>query len=171
MKPLLVALLMCISITSCFAGSSPSVTAQVSTASGMTTYVYTVTNDLDTAATIGTLCVFMPEPAARAVISFTCPGVPLWNIYSFRGDFSMRGVVVDIAPGASRTCILTTPATLPTSYTFKPPMWLSNWGWNSSHTNMGNSLLPVPVPEPSSLLALAGGIAGLGGLALRRKRR
>ena len=29
----------------------------------------------------------------------------------------------------------------------------------------------LPVPEPSSLLALAGGLAGLGGMALRRRRR
>ena len=32
------------------------------------------------------------------------------------------------------------------------------------------TVIPVPVPEPSSLLALAGGAAGLGGLAVRRKR-
>jgi len=36
---------------------------------------------------------------------------------------------------------------------------------------IGYSAAFLPVPEPSSLLALAGGIAGLGGLALRRKRR
>jgi hypothetical protein len=30
--------------------------------------------------------------------------------------------------------------------------------------------ITAPVPEPSSILALAGGIAGLGGLAMRRKR-
>ena len=29
----------------------------------------------------------------------------------------------------------------------------------------------LPVPEPSSLLALAGGLAGLGGMALRRRKR
>ena len=29
----------------------------------------------------------------------------------------------------------------------------------------------LPVPEPSSLIALAGGLAGLGGMALRRRRR
>jgi len=29
----------------------------------------------------------------------------------------------------------------------------------------------LPIPEPSSLLALAGGVAGLGGFALRRRGR
>jgi len=168
-KVVLVPLLMCIGITSCFADSSPSVTAQVSTASGTTTYLYTLTNN--TATTIGSFDVFMPESAARAVISFTCPGVALWNDYSFRGDYSLWAVGVGIPPGASKTCILTTPASLPTSYTFRPPVWLSNWGWDNFQTNMGNSLLPVPVPEPPSLPALVGGIAGLGGFVLRRKRR
>lgn len=34
----------------------------------------------------------------------------------------------------------------------------------------GQAVLWTPVPEPSSILALVGGIAGFGGLALRRKR-
>jgi len=32
------------------------------------------------------------------------------------------------------------------------------------------TLTPIAVPEPSSLLALAGGLTGLGGLALRRRQ-
>jgi len=48
-----------------------------------------------------------------------------------------------------------------------------NWEWDVSPSGLqqGNSFVPVPtVPEPSSILALAGGIAGLGGFALRRRK-
>lgn len=41
---------------------------------------------------------------------------------------------------------------------------------SDGQTGYGFRLTLTMVPEPSSLLALAGGMAGLGGLALRRKR-
>jgi len=44
-------------------------------------------------------------------------------------------------------------------------------GWSIVSPGVYHSFLWTTVPEPSSLLALAGGIAGLGGIALRRKRR
>lgn len=113
MRTLLVLVLVCIGIAPCFGGSIPSMTARVSTANGITSYLYTITND--TAAMIDTFSVFMPEAGARAVTSFTCAGTPLWNDYSFRGDGSMWAVGVDIAPGVSKSCTLTTSASVPTS--------------------------------------------------------
>jgi len=169
MRGLLLLLLICISITPCVAVSSPSVTAQASTASGITTYAYTITNL--TATTIGEFDLFMPESAARAVISFTSPGLPVWNDRSFRGDGSVWAVAVEIAPGATKTCILTTPASVPTSYTFKPPSYPSNWFWNANLSNVGNSVVAVPVPEPSSLLALLAGLGGFGAMLRKRRRR
>jgi len=54
-----------------------------------------------------------------------------------------------------------------------PPASLSLpfYGTSDGLTGYGFKFTLTAVPEPSSLPALAGGIAGLGGLALRRKRR
>jgi len=169
---IVVILLTCIGVPSCLAGgSTPSVAAQVITANGLKQYTYTLTNDLDPASTIRTFDVFMPESGARTVMSFTCPEPGWWDTFSFRGDHSMWSVIAPVnggvASGESVIFTLTTPASVPTSYAFKPASYPANWGWDSS--KFGNSLLPVPVPEPSSVLGLAGGIAGLGGLVLRRR--
>ncbi|MDO8683100.1 MAG: PEP-CTERM sorting domain-containing protein, partial [Armatimonadota bacterium] len=46
--------------------------------------------------------------------------------------------------------------------------WIVGYSFDASYNS--HAVLWQPVPEPSSLLTLAGGLAGLGGFALRRKR-
>lgn len=171
MRNLLVFLLVCISVSSCSAGGL-SVTGEVSTASGVTSYLYTLTNGTATPVSNSDFYVFMPESAARAVISFTCPGSVVSNYHYFDDAYSVWAVGVDLAPNESKTYVLSTPASVPSSYTFKPPLCPGNWEWQSHGFNiLGTSILPVPVPEPSSVLALVGGVAGLAGLVLRRRER
>ncbi|MDH7602808.1 MAG: PEP-CTERM sorting domain-containing protein, partial [Armatimonadota bacterium] len=54
-------------------------------------------------------------------------------------------------------------------YTTSQAYDINNNGWIVG-TSGGQAVLWTPVPEPPSILALVGGITGLGGLALRRKR-
>jgi probable HAF family extracellular repeat protein len=54
-------------------------------------------------------------------------------------------------------------------YTTSQAYDINNNGWIVG-TSGGQAVLWTPVPEPSSILALVGGIAGFGGLALRHKK-
>lgn len=56
-------------------------------------------------------------------------------------------------------------------FTMQNSPGILNWNVTTDSWSYNGYVSPVPVPEPSSILALAGGIAGLGGLALRRRRR
>jgi len=58
-----------------------------------------------------------------------------------------------------------------TVWTTPPYVTLPFYATSNGLNGYGFKFTLTAVPEPSSLLALAGGIAGLGGLALRRKRR
>jgi len=174
---LLVFLLVCIGIAPCLAGTSPSITAQVNLVGDSKQYVYTLTNDLDSGDTIKIFQLWMPKYGATSVTSFTC-SKPNWGAsLSTRGDLGVWSIGAalssGIVSGEHATLTLITPASVPTSYTYKSPfdVYPSNWQWGTyTQLEFGSQLLPVPVPEPSSILALAGGVAGLGGLALRRRR-
>lgn len=167
-------LLACIAIAPCLAGTNPSVTAQANVVGDSKVYTYTLLNDLDSQVTIYSFSLWMPKYGALSVINFAC-SKSNWSTGgpSVRGDIGVWGIGSatgqGILPGEQVTFTLVTPASVPTSDTYKPPfdVYPSNWQWGS---NFGPSLLPVPVPEPSSILALAGGIVGLGGLVLRRRR-
>lgn len=54
-------------------------------------------------------------------------------------------------------------------YTTSQAYDINNNGWIVGASG-GQAVLWTPVPEPSSILALAGGIAGLGGFVLRRRK-
>lgn len=173
---LVVFLLVSIGIVPCLAGTSPSITAQVNVVGDSKQYVYTLTNDLDSGDTIKVFQLWMPKYGATSVTSFTC-SKPNWGAsLSTRGDGGVWSIGAAISSGIvfgeHATFTLTTPASVPASYTFYH--YPSNWQWGTyNQFEFGSQLLPVPVPEPSSLLALAGGIAGLGGFGamLRRRRR
>jgi hypothetical protein len=69
----------------------------------------------------------------------------------------------DVPPGGILRGSAGTFSTLPAQLDYFVEMTGPGAGFNGT-------LIPTPVPEPSSILALAGGIAGLGGLAMRRRR-
>lgn len=78
--------------------------------------------------------------------------IKLKNLNLRPGDAPYTLYIWDFGSGASRTTL----ATLETGQTIRPG---------------GNYTLKlVPVPEPGSLLALATGVAGLAGVAFRRRR-
>ncbi len=116
------------------------------------------------------LSVFMPAAGAQAVTDVWC-SKPDWVVRPYLdGDYSYWGIGTRngyLLPGESVVLKLTTNADVPTANNYVPSGWLSNYMWFDTEAGsvFGNSIVPVPVPEPSSLLALAGGI---GGLALRR---
>ncbi|MBI2843603.1 MAG: PEP-CTERM sorting domain-containing protein [Armatimonadetes bacterium] len=58
-----------------------------------------------------------------------------------------------------------------TVWTTPPSFVLPFYSASNGLTGYGFKFTLTMIPEPSSILALAGGIAGLGGLALRRTRR
>jgi len=167
-------LIVCIGITSCLAGTNPSVTAQVSVVGDFKQYIYALTNDLDSGVTINHFSLWMPAYGATSVTSFTC-SKPNWSTsLSIRGEVGVWGIGAatgaGIVSGEQVTFTLVTPASVPTSYTYKPPfdVYPSNWQWG---VNFGSSLLPVPVPEPSSMVALGLAVSGFGATMVRRRRR
>jgi hypothetical protein len=176
MKRVLVTVLLCLlTAIPCISGTTPSMTGEVNIVDGVNEYVYTLTNDLDTGMYAYGFSIFMPKDGALAVTNAWCSREGWFVDRYVQGDYAYWRCGVRytyLLQGESLTLKLTTSADVPTSYNYTPPNWSSNWRWFDwgGGPGFGNSVLPVPVPEPSSILALAGGIAGLGGLALRRRR-
>ena len=65
--------------------------------------------------------------------------------------------------------VLNGPSRYTKAYDINDAGWVVGKSWDVS--SVYHAMLWQPVPEPSSILALIGGLTGLGGLALRRRRR
>jgi hypothetical protein len=68
-----------------------------------------------------------------------------------------------------RRCGVTQSLDALSGYTTSQAYDINNNGWLVG-TSSGQAVLWTSVPEPPSILALVGGITGLGGLALRHKK-
>jgi hypothetical protein len=86
-----------------------------------------------------------------------------WNVFqNFRQvDWDTPNPSYQLQPGQIRDGFGFTSQNSPGTLNLN--ITSNTWSYNGSVT-------PTLVPEPSSILAIAGGIVGLGGLALRRRR-
>ena len=164
-------ILFCVAVPLASGADAPSVTARVEAVGASMVYEYTLTNDIDPSVDIHTFALYMPEAGARQVLDFSCSKAGWYSTRSFRGDYSIW--VMSALAGAAilqaetAVFVLTTPVGVSTGWDFAPPDYPSNWQWAATTVEFGPASLPVPIPEPCSLLALA---AGLTRLILRRRR-
>ncbi|WP_347242840.1 PEP-CTERM sorting domain-containing protein, partial [Thermogutta sp.] len=96
----------------------------------------------------------------------TADGTGSWSMFSWESEAQSR-----LQPGHSVTFEIDTSCPVNTYAIRSWQVGAFDVGGREYFFNDGTALeIPVPVPEPSSILALAGGIAGLCGFALRRRR-
>ena len=159
------------------AGTCPTLSVEIYVRNCLKNYAYTLTNDLGSGGPIDAFAVFMTEPGARSVIAFTS-SKPAWFAHaSLRGDVSswMISAIAgaQIQSGEQVTFTLTTPVDVPTADSYTPPTYPSNWWWSGVllEGGFGTPNVPVPIPEPSSLLVLTSGLAGVAGAVMRRRKR
>lgn len=152
----------------------PSVTATVSVTSESVTYNYRFTNT--TLGNIFEFDVYAPGAAASDLASFTTSQQAWWSGISRASQsfvcISWSGTsATPLAPGASADFSFTTAGGVPTMYSYTFRDTGVNWRWSDGFSYWGNTILPVPapIPEPSSFVALAGGLVSL--LAVRRRGR
>jgi hypothetical protein len=178
MKQIVASIIVVLCIVSVALARYTTVTTTVVTSDNAVTYNYRLTNT--TSSDIWQFAVFMPMGAADTINSYST-SQDGWSTIIRKAGFDMIGWDWNgtgvIGIGQSADFSFTTADGIPTTYTFTTPGSNSNWGWaygipGGGTVGDGNIILPVPapVPEPSSILALVGGIAGLGGFALRRRR-
>lgn len=167
---MVVFVLTCATALPCFCIVAPTVATQVTELHGFKHYIYTLTNSPDGGLIYG-LTLSMPGSAARSVTSFVCSKPSWWSYLSdgreecsgwnalSPGGWSAPSDAVH--PGESVTFTLTTPAAVPTSDSYRPIHNSSNWMWFATEVGgqYGSYLLPVPVPESSSLAVLLIGLA------------
>jgi hypothetical protein len=97
---------------------------------------------------------------------------PLWNTgynswqVHWETDLGGHDWQDGIPPGQSLSGFSVVVPEILTSFTYHL-MWYSG----TDGTAAWGDVYPTPIPEPSSLLALCGGLMGLGGLVLRRRRK
>lgn len=173
----LAALLFLLARTPSAAGTTPSMTAEVIIAGGVKEYTYILTNDLDAEIDIEGLGIYMPEYGALGVIDSWCSREG-WYVSTYVGAewsaWYCGSRYPWLLPGESVTLQLITSASVPTCYSYTPVGWPANWKWfcaDGTGGQAGDSVVPVPVPEPSSLLSLAGGVVGsIGAVVWGRQR-
>lgn len=148
----------------------PLVNSAVTQSAESVTYTYTLTNT--TYASVIVFYVMVPSNILSSITSLTEPDEQ-WNIYKNTRmemtEIAYRAKYAGIAHGDSAAFTISTLPGVPTSYNYLPVFENTNWQWYTNSQHQGNTVLPVPVPEPASLLALASGILGLG--CFVRKRR
>ena len=153
----------------------PTVTATVTTTTDSVIYNYTLINT--TPYDIHEFDIFAPGGVSSVITSFTTSQEE-WYAGISRATDSFTCITwhwlsgtagTSIAPGNSADFSLTTFAGVPTTYNYTFPGTNANWFWADSP----GGILPVPspVPEPSSLAALAFGLLPIGVAAIRRRRR
>lgn len=167
------------------ANGTPTVTSDVSVANGIKTYTYTFTNSYS-GGYIDSFWIGMPPAGADAVIDITSTQDQELGWFAERSainEWTMGGMYVPA--GETINFWLTTADDVPTVYDYVYPagegqIGLTNWSYGLWLMNddgrwlgfggMGNSSLPVPAPEPSSLLSLLCGLGGISGMWLRRRK-
>ena len=157
----------------------PTITASVTILPDSVTYTYAVLNN--TGWDFEDFELYMPASAAGTITSFDWSPDGWWGGIT-RVDQRMGYATACWQPisgefvipsGGSAEFSLTTRAGVPTTYNFTKPGYANtNWAWCSLQFGgvYGNTILPVPAPEPSSLLALFSGLAGVGFVRLRRRK-
>ena len=173
MKPIIASIVGLLCLGCAALAEGPIVTATVAASADCVTYNYTLANS--TSDDIWQFAVFMPGKAARTITS-SSTSEDGWSVLVREAAFDMicwdwhgNGV---IGSGCSADFTFTTVAGIPTTNSYTTPGSDSNWGYaygvpGGGTVGVGNSVLPVPVPEPGSLLSLA---AGLTPFMLRRRR-
>ena len=125
----------------------------------------------------------MPASVMPNILSATGPtsqwvaDVAVWSDIGFL-DWNVSPPEAGISQGATGSFTLVTKPSVPTGYSYAPaPFGPANWDWTDTSLDdtrrgwaTGDTVLPVPVPEPASLLALSAGLVSAGAL-LRRRRR
>jgi hypothetical protein len=140
-------------------------------------YIYELMNTSQTAE-VRRFGLYIPELVVPAITFLSGP-TDQWqgSIYGRPGlqwyiIWFVNAPTPGVPPGTSGSFTLVTSPGVPTGYDYAPrdnTNWLwTDWDGIQVGGGVGNTILPVPVPEPSGLLALAG---GLGAIGLRRKRR
>lgn len=156
-------------VSSCaYAGALTVSSWNVTEDNGQKLYTYTFTYDraYDYLGEISDIWIEMPEAGARSVTSFTSSFDGSDSYYNFSGNNSYWAITnLQIWGGQSIDIWLTTAAYVPTAYTGKTTYYLAH-----GFSFINDPILPVPVPEPSGLLALLAGLGGIGGVWLRRRK-
>jgi hypothetical protein len=157
----------------------PIIETSINSSSEGVVYTYKMMNVSQTAE-VYSFGLDIPESVVPSIISLSGPTTQ-WRA-GIHGRPGLQWYIIwfvnnptpGIQPGSSGCFTLVTSPGIPTSYDYAPQN-NTNWAWSDWDGvqvggNVGNTILPVPVPEPSSILALIGGITGLGGFALKRRR-
>ncbi|MEN6370904.1 MAG: PEP-CTERM sorting domain-containing protein [Armatimonadota bacterium] len=171
-------------ISAAVLADTPIVSGQVVTDGSVTRYIYTVTNTLSPGNYIDWFGnTEIPDGNILPLLDHSEPigwdyqeGQTISNGVVLGGDYHWATSEIGntrLAPGQSAVFEVYTSAPVATQ-------WIKGWGIcympdngrpDGFHVDIA---LPVPVsasvPEPSSVLALFGGLAGIGGLALRRRK-
>ena len=155
----------------------PTVVATVSASGDSVVYNYTLTNTRSLG--ISSFDVFAPAAAANAITSYSTSqegwDAGLSRVTQTFACISWELVTekhgVGIASGCSADFGFTTMAGVPTTYSYTFGDTGTNWRWYDVCSNYGTTILPVPIPEPSSLLALSAGLVSAGAMRGRRRRR
>lgn len=162
-------LLLVVAGTAC--ANVPLVSGQVLIDNGTTRYIYTITNILSSDQIRGFYD--LPFPKELALSHSEPVGWSYHQEAEISGGrfFWVSDAQSMVQPGQSAVFEV---------YTSYPVVtrWIQDWnvgaldaGGREYFFNDGAALpAPAPVPEPSSILALVSGIAGLGGFVLRRRK-
>ena len=154
----------------------PTVDWDIALENGEKRYTYTLTNTATDSAgnplPVSGFGIHLTAAGAKMVTRYGAPDG--WsNIVRISGGFATISwsSTTPLQYGESAAFSLWTPENASTAFSGSP--YPVNWGWyfKPVGTKDGDSFVPIPVPEPSSLLALSGGILGFGALRLRKRPR
>ncbi|MHB9037378.1 MAG: PEP-CTERM sorting domain-containing protein [Armatimonadota bacterium] len=181
MRIILCVILLVLCILQPASAAYPTLTASVNQSSEGIVYTYTLTNTLG-GPTVYRFSLCMPASVLPTITSAAGP-TGQWAVvksiwldeaaFSWQLSYPESG----ISPGSSGSFTIVTKPGVPTDYNYTSkylPIGIANWVWTDTDSDdtrqiwaAGNTVLPVPVPEPSSLAALC---VGLIPLMLRRRR-